>query len=62
MALRDPKRKDPEIRPNLDEVREEARDVSMWTLFQEEFWGWGSGKIFSGFIGPPIFVDRFAST
>jgi hypothetical protein len=27
MALRDPKRKDPEIRDDLDEVRQETRDV-----------------------------------
>lgn len=36
MALRDPKRKDPEIRDDLAEVRQEARDVAAWTVFQEE--------------------------
>jgi hypothetical protein len=33
MALRDPKRKDPEIRDDLDEVHQEARDVGTGQSF-----------------------------
>jgi hypothetical protein len=64
MALRDPKRKDPEIHTNLDEVREEARDVSMWTFFQEEVATATSGRAMgalgvTGTTGaPPDKLDR----
>jgi hypothetical protein len=44
MALRDPKSKDPEIRDDLDEVRQEARDVGAWMVFREEAESTMSGR------------------
>ena len=58
MALRDPKRKDPETRDDLAEVRQEARDNAAWTVFQEEATSAMSGRAIgalgtTGTIGNP---------
>jgi hypothetical protein len=58
MALCDPKRKDPEIRDDLAEVRQEARDNAAWTVFQEEATSAMSGRAIgalgtTGTIGNP---------
>jgi hypothetical protein len=58
MSLCDPKRKDREIRDDLAKVRQEARDVAAWTLFQEEAASAMSGRAMgalgaTGTIGNP---------
>jgi hypothetical protein len=61
MALRDPKRKDPEIRDDLDEVRQEARDVGTWMVFREEAESAMSGRAM-GALGATSTVFNPADT